>query len=464
MNKSTGSAALRVLPSGALRLRDAGFGDIVGATSSTYRVTSADVDKTLRVSVTGSNSGGSSSALSDATAFVIPAASYGYRDQLFTGAGEAPTGSKPESKLWWNDGLWWASMWDTQSASFHIFRLDTFTQTWSDTGTQIDNRAGTRGDALWDGSHLYIASHVFATCGCSTPSSGQPSRLYRYTYDSVTKSYTLENGFPVAINDTQTEALVIDKDSTGTVWATWVQGSQVYVNHTVGIDNNTFGQAFALPATGSSNLNSDDLSSVVAFGGNKIGVMWSNQTDAAMYFAVHDDAQPDTTWTATRTALQGPRSSDDHINLKSVQSDGGRIYAAIKTSLGDGPDPSPDDPLISLLVRDPNTGDWANYPYGRVSDDHTRAIVMIDSEHRVIHMFATAPVSGGTIYEKTSPLDAISFPVGPGTPFIQDPSSAIINDATSTKQNVNSTTGLAVLACDDATAGYYWHNYETLGP
>ena len=48
----------------------------------------------------------------------------GYRDQSFSGAGTAPSGSKPESKLWWNDGFWWASMWDTVSQDFHIFRLD----------------------------------------------------------------------------------------------------------------------------------------------------------------------------------------------------------------------------------------------------------------------------------------------------------------------------------------------------
>ena len=437
--------------------------NIVGASGSTYALASGDIGRTVRVVVTGTNSAGSSSATSAQTESVTTP---GYRGPSFAGAGVAPSGSKPESKLWWNDGFWWASMWDAGSGSFHIFKLNLGSQTCSDTGTQIDNRPSSRADALWDGSHLYIASHVFATCGCSDPSLGDPARLYRYGYDSATKTYTLDTGFPVAINQTQSETLVLDKDSTGELWATWVQSGNVYVNRTIGGGDSAWGQPFILPGTGSTGLNPDDISSVVAFGGNKIGVMWSNQSnvaDSAIYFAEHADGQSDTSWTGVRTAIQGPETADDHINLKSLQADNGRVFAAIKTSSGDAANPSPDATLLYLLARDPSTGAWSSYPYGRVVDDHTRPIVMIDQQHRVIHMFATAPVASGTIYEKTSPLDNISFPVGLGTPFIEDPSDSFLNNATSTKQNVNSTTGLVVVATNDDT-GFYWHNYESLGP
>jgi PKD repeat protein len=379
----------------------------------------------------------------------------GFRDQSYSGAGADASGSKPESKLWWNDGFWWASMWETGSQDFHIFRLDRATQSWIDTGVTLDNRAGTRADTLWDGTHLYVASHVFST----SPASGYPSRLYRYSYSQATHTYSLDAGFPVSINNYRTETLVIDKDSTGEIWATWMQGNTVYVNRTVGGDA-TWGTPFVLPVSGTS-ATSDDISSVVAFGGNKIGVMWSNQLDSAMYFAVHEDGQADTSWDPSRTAIAGPNYADDHINLKSLQSDGsGRVFAAVKTSLNDLSNANPNAPLIMLLVRDA-AGNWSSYPYGRVTDDHTRPIVLLDETNGIIHMFATAPVSGGVIYEKTSPIDAISFAQGLGTPFIADAASADMNNATSTKQNVNATTGLVVLATNNAT-GYYWHNYEPL--
>jgi hypothetical protein len=444
----------------------AGCADIAGATGTSYVLTSADVGSTIRVAVTASNSAGQSTATSDPSAIVVAAGSVGIQDQAFTGAGDnAPTGSKPESKLWWNDGAWWADMWSTAANSFHIFKLSSDHQTWSDTGVALDDRPGTRADALWDGTHLYVASHIFSTCGCSTSAFGNPSRLYRYSYDTTSKTYTLDPGFPVAVNDTATETLVIDKDSTGTLWATWAQDNVVEVTHTIGSDT-VWAAPYALPAAGANNLNTDDISSVIAFGGNKIGIMWSNQTDSAMYFSYHLDGDADTTWATTRNAVPGPNQGygDDHINLKSLQADGsGRVFAAVKTSLDDLQNPNPNAPLIMLLVRDPATGDWSNYVFGRVGDHHTRPIVLLDEQNNVIHMFATAPTVGGVIYEKTSPLNAISFATGLGTPFINDAGNNFMNNATSTKQNLNNTSGLVVLASNSNTS-FYWHNFEQLGP
>jgi trimeric autotransporter adhesin len=77
-----------------------------------------------------------------------------------------------------------------------------------------------------------------------------------------------------------------------------------------------------------------------------------------------------------------------------------------------------------------------------------------------VHMFATSPASGGPIYEKTSPLASISFAPGLGTPVIKD-ADATVNNATSTKQNVDASTGLVVAAA--GSSGHYWHNFLPLG-
>jgi PKD repeat protein len=295
-----------------------------------------------------------------------------------------------------------------------------------------------------------------------SPSSGFPSRLYRYSYNPLAKTYSLDPGFPVSINNYKTETLVIDKDSTGKLWATWTQGAQVMVNRTTTGDAG-WGSPFLLPASGATKLSKDDISSVVAFGGNKIGVMWSSQTNSAIYFAVHADGQSDSTWQQSRTAIAGPNYADDHINLKSLQAIGGRVFAAVKTSLEDLPNANPNMPQVMLLSRDPDTGDWSSAVFGRVSEGHTRAIVMIDETNRELHVFATAPETGGVIYEKTSPLDSVSFASGMGTPVIRDGATPNVNNATSTKQSVNSRTGLVVMASNDGTSGSYWHAYETIG-
>jgi trimeric autotransporter adhesin len=372
----------------------------------------------------------------------------GYEGPSSTGAGTAPTGSKPESKLWRNDGFWWGSLWHAPSADFHIFRLDSGSQTWIDTGVALDDRPSTRADVLWDGAagKLYVASHRFS----ESPSSGYPSRLYRYSYNAATDTYTRDVGFPVSINNFRTETLVIDKDSTGQLWATWTQGSQVWVNRSVcepTCNDTTWGSPFVVSPTA---VKSDDISSVIAFGGNRIGVMWSNQNTARDLFAVHDDGQPDNVWTI-ETALQGPGLADDHINLKTDVT--GRVFAAVKTSKS-----SSNDPLNMLLVRSAGGG-WSSHVFGLVKDNHTRPIVEIDEEHGIVHMFATSPESSGTIYEKTSPINSISFAAGLGTPFIKD-ADRVVNNATSTKQNLSSATGLVVMAVNGI--GNYFHNYSAL--
>src|SRR5215212_9533305 len=115
----------------------------------------------------------------------------GYRDFSFNPA-VAPTGEKPQSKLWFNDGTWWASMFNRTAEEFRIYRYDRATHTWSDTGTLIDERNSSKADTLWDGSHLYVA-----TAGTSSTDSAHSARILRYSYDAVTKRYSLDPGFPV---------------------------------------------------------------------------------------------------------------------------------------------------------------------------------------------------------------------------------------------------------------------------
>ena len=190
----------------------------------------------------------------------------GFEGPSYNGASATPTASKPESKLWWNDGSWWATMYDATAKSYAIFQLNSGSNTWGSTGVKTDSRATTHADTLWDGNRLYIASHVFS----NTPASGNPARLYRFSYNAATDTYTLDSGFPAQINNVKTETLVIAKDSTGKLWATWVEGSKVYVNRTVGGDQN-WGTPFVVPGPGTTVTN-DDISSIIAFGGDKVGI------------------------------------------------------------------------------------------------------------------------------------------------------------------------------------------------
>jgi hypothetical protein len=360
----------------------------------------------------------------------------------------APTGSKPESKAWWNDGYWWATMFDATTKDFYIFKLDPATQTWLKTSSLLDKRANSRADTLWDGTHLYVASHVYS----NNPASGYPSLLYRFSYDASNDAYTLDPGFPVQINDLKTETLVLAKDSEGKIWATWVYAGKVYANRTESSDAE-WGNPFVLGAAGAANVSADDVSSAITFD-NKVGIMWSNQVDNAFYFAIHVTGSARNSWSSTEV-LQGPKIADDHINLKADAT--GTVYAVVKTGATASSAPS-----ALLLTRNATTGAWTQTVVGLVADALTRPILLLDEDHDRLHVFASAPCcSGGTIYEKSSPTDLLSFPAGRGTPFIHDADSPALNDPTSTKQNVTSSTGLLVLASNDVT-DRYWHAYESL--
>ena len=120
-------------------------------------------------------------------------------------------------------------------------------------------------------------------------------------------------------------------------------------------------------------------------------------------------------------------------------------------------------PFIVLLVRD-TQGHWTSNVFGTVEELHTRPLVLIDDEHRELYLFAVLPEVGGSIYYKATSLDNISFASGQGTLLLKSSGDADISNPTSTKQNLNSATGLVVLASAN-TNGHYWHNYLSLdGP
>ncbi|HEX7172798.1 MAG TPA: hypothetical protein VF365_09355, partial [Candidatus Limnocylindria bacterium] len=373
----------------------------------------------------------------------------GYRDFSYSASGvSAPTGEKPQSKLWHHDGFWWGALFSRASDAYNIFRLDWGSQTWSDTGVVIDTRNAVRLDALSDGSRLYVAS-------AGKTASGDSAQFRRFSYNASTDTYTLDPGFPVTIVSGGMEAGVIDKDTSGTVWFTYTRSNAVYVTRTSGSDL-TWITPYVIPVPGANNLTSDDISSVVAYDG-KIGVMWSNANDWAMHFAYHPDGAPDSAWTLN-TAVQAPEYSDDHLNLKSLQTDGfGRVYAVTKTSLN-----ASSAPLMLVLILDQNGG-WQRRTFGTVGNDHTRPLLLIDRQNRQLYVFATSPCcSGGTIYYKQTSLDNPSFASGLGTPFIESSTDTNVNNIASTKQPLDGSTGLVAIAGDDHTK-FYLHNALTLG-
>jgi len=378
-----------------------------------------------------------------------------------------PTGTKrSESVLWYNDGSWWGNMWDTATSDFHIFRFNAATHSWVNTGVATETRADTHHDVMWDGRTLYVASHKFVNDGVPA-ASGFPSTLRRYSYNPATKTYTSLGA--TQINNYKTETLTIDKDSTGRLWATWQQGNKIYLNVT-GTDGKTWGTPFPHPDGA---VSVDDTSALIAFGPGKMGLMWSRQTGDAtdgFYWSVHTDGAASTTWSAKKAITSGLKSGDDHMNLKWLDSSGGRVFAAVKTSFT-----TSTQPLIELLAMN-STGAWTQHTIAKVSECPNRVIVLIDEGAQRLRTFATYPkptgttnagvctTSGGAIYEKSTPLNTISFTTTKTARIVD--ADQYVHNVSSTKQNLNkpgsgtATSGVMVIADVNATSRY-WYHYQS---
>ena len=388
------------------------------------------------------------------------------------GVSGSPSGYKGESKLWFNDGFWWASMFNTGTSAYHIFKHDKATQSWIATNVETDDRNSSRQDTLWDAAegNLYVASHIFVPePSFNTTTNIQPMEFSKYSYDPVTDTYS--KNFTVNIEpDERSESLVIDRGAGGTFWATWVQQQsfggtrQVLVSHTNGNCATAATCVWTAPES-IGQAAADDISSVIRFGGS-IGVMWSDQrvSGAEAYrFRVRGDGS----WLATETATIGNKLADDHVSVKADAA--GNVYAATKAKFH-----SPDQPQTRLLVRTAATGAWKAYLISPASNSRTRPIVVLGEEHNTIHVYETGPhttssdgQSGGDIYEKVSRMDAISFAVSSARPVMRAESpNVILNNVTGSKQSVTSDSDVLVLA-SSATGQpvkTYWHHFDNLEP
>jgi Ca2+-binding RTX toxin-like protein len=373
----------------------------------------------------------------------------------------APTTPKPESKLWWNDGFWWASMF--RNGEYHIFRLNLRTQTWSDTGVVLDDRASTRQDVLSTGSKLFVASHKYVPVTSDTvPGANDEMRLSRFSYNAAANTYAATPDGTSVIDPEKSEILVIDRDSNGALWATWVQadgsGHHVYVKNTGdacvtgSFSNCSWGVTHTLD-----NVAPDDISSIVRFGGNKVGVMWSNTSAGVgqMRFSFHTDGAALNLWSPTEAVIGGPATpkfADDHINLKADSL--GRVYAVTKTKFSSQANPG------TILHRRAAAGGWSNATVSRASLGATRPIVLLDPGHNRIRVIEA---TSRAIHMKVSRMNVMSFPqLSAGTTVIADTGSTV-GDPTSTKQDIGNATRLIVLATNDATKRY-WHAYQQIIP
>jgi len=370
-------------------------------------------------------------------------------------AGGPATTAKPESKLFYTgDGVsqpvrWWAVLGTSgPSPAAGVWLFELVNHAWVPRTQLPGADPWAKADTVFDvGTQtLYVATRDSASPTASNP---RQNSLYKVPYLGNGSFGAVAGPFTITTNDV--EALTIAVDTTGRVWTTFEQGKKIQVGFTA-----AGGTSFTFAPVSTSNVESDDISAVTAFGG-KIGVFWSDQVARKDFFAWRSDGSAvNAAWTV-ETAFGGgvggcPASAlcaDDHMNVKVVGND---VYVAVKTGLNNGTSPNPADPLISLLHRDAG-GAWSSFAVSTVAQDATRPVTVLSPEQNAIWVFAQRANSEIDVWESsfTSP----GFTPNGFVPWIKNAGTA--NDPTTTRQPTTSLTGTVVEASVNSKT-QYWHN------
>lgn len=411
------------------------------------------------------------------------AVTVGYRDFAYSGAlASRATAETAQSKLWFADGYWWGGLFKSSGTGsggsrYEIYRLDPATQTWTSTTRAVDSRDRTHADYFWDGAHnkLYVTS-VKSPCDSNpappSPPCNDAVRVVRFTYNpaaaTLASKYTLDAGFPVSLvgGDYPThpgggaDVSTIARDSLGRVWIAYTLEETTYIaysnsdgNPATFTDETTWTGPTAL-FTGQSGQ--DNTSAVVAFGGNKVGIYYTDKRSPGAstgYFVTHNDADPPTTLSAAEGVTTGTNAVQDQVNVKADSA--GNVYVVLKTGLSGAASDQ-----VRLFKRSA-AGAWsAAHPVTTVSAGGVRAQVSIDEEFDggIGLVIVTLAATDGSIRYKSAPLTgagALTFPAtGRGTALIVSDTDTNMSDPTTTKQILDHVSDFVAEAADRDSTHY----------
>lgn len=359
---------------------------------------------------------------------------------FFIGTGR--TDDKPQSKLWYHDGVWWGIFPDGGGIYFYRIMQDSLVkQTFPD--AMVDDRNSARADVLSHGDDLFVLMYK-----------GSKARLSKYRYDAASQRYTRLPGFPLNITLTSgSESAVIALDTTGKLWLAYEAGNSIRVRWSTHVDHTAMSPSDFIVY---SPVGSDDIASVVSFN-NAIGVLWSDQTADNFAFRVHLDSAPEDVWEPVEIAAQGGGVADDHLNLAVTTTHD--VLAAVKTRSGSN--------RVELFVRWFNEG-WNSFwdgPYV-VTEQATRPIVVFDAENEQVYVFYTdwsVSTSQGTIVYKVAPLNSLTDFNTAEPLTVLSGSGMNFNDVTSTKHVVDSYTGVMVAATEANGDSAHYKLVEIVG-
>ncbi len=349
-----------------------------------------------------------------------------------------PTQDKPQSKLWYARGKWWAwlpmrggsMVWERTPAGWNP--LNHLTGVLRGLPGQADVwAAGDRARAVLRGPRSLVVVSL--------------------RYDRAARTFRLDGApEPLSLPDERSgkgiETATIDRDPAGNWWVAYDCGRRIWAQCSRAEETGVWSSPIEI----GSGIAEDDICALTAIPGG-VGVMWSDQTREAVFFRQHRSSRPPELWQPVEIVDQGKKTADDHLHIAAAGD--GRLFVATKNSLDER-----DQPQLVLRVR-ARDGTWTNLPFApRTSTaEPTRPIALLTADsNRLAVIQATygrgsRSRAGSTLIVRTT---------APRLPDLSGPGAVLLgpwkglNNPTGCKAPLPAGAPALILASDDAGRVY----------
>lgn len=278
----------------------------------------------------------------------------------------SPTADKPQSKIWFAQGSWWAWLPVKDGASVWRRAPD---GTWARQTALDAPLRGLPGQAdVWaserEACAVLVAERRLAFACLAWTGAG-----YELAASPI--------GIPV---EGKLETATLARDSRGEWWMAYGLGREMWVRRS----GDGWKQPERVSATPAAD---DDICAIVAVGGG-VGVIWSDQAADTVWFRWRQDGAK--RWGRMETIEQGGKNADDHIRA-SVSADG-RLLVAMKNSV---------DQLWApqLVLRErTREGKWISRPYAPRTEagEPSRPAVLLGGEPERMFLLHSRYTKGGS--------------------------------------------------------------------